>query len=360
VKISNPFLYEEWAEAGLIGLGPENEWVFESCDPALLLLSGHRLEFMLELPLEKATRCRGEVAWITIEEGDRLVFGVHCEEVSFDCANAAGEFFLQNWGAKPSDLAKLGIILKKFKERLRFSFVATQDEYLDVLKLRRNAYVHAGKRDAETLPEQFSSNFDKQSRILAAYHDDAMVASLTLTFPLDNTSGLRSETMFPGKKYPVAVPAKETMLEAHSFCTHKDYRGGDLFQGMVAHALRCMILSDREWMITLATRELLPLYKRIGFKSTGATTAVPELNEIEHTLILLHRNAVLYGSGMNPFHWDYFYGELMKDLSGKGLLEFSAWRKTMLSLMFSLGALGRKWTKRRLIKEFRRYMARVK
>ena len=352
VRIENPFLYDEWAEAGLIGFGPGNEWILESFDSALLLLKGLDLRFFIQLPMENGGLCSGEVLWMSAAEGDRLLFAVRWSNVSFDLGNAMGEFLMQFWGAKPSELPGYGIHLKRFKEQLRFQFVSTQDEYEKVLQLRRNAYVRAGKQDPDAPAERFSSLSDTRSRILAAFHQETLVASMTLAFPTKDTRMLRSEAQFPEGKCPVKIPPKDKLIEVHSFCTHKDFRGGDLVQGMVEHALRCLILSDREWAITMTTRELLPLYERFGFKRTGASAKVASLNGLEHFLVLLDRNAVIHGAGINPLNWEYFYGDLMRDLLGKKLLEIPFWRRSVLFIHSLLGGFSKAFIKRSLERDF--------
>ncbi|MDB5048087.1 MAG: type pilus assembly PilZ [Fibrobacteres bacterium] len=353
VKVANPFLYDEWADAGLIGIGPGNEWVFESSDTALLLLPGHTLRLFIQLPMENGGMCSGDIVWTSVREGDRILFSVRWSDIPFELSNAVGEYLLQSWGCSPGDLPRYGIMLKRFKEQLRFRFISTQHEYEQVLELRRNAYVYAGKRDESTEVEQLASMTDKYSRILAAFHHDTMVASLALTFPNNDSFRLRSEDSFPGNKYPVAIPPKGKLLEAHSLCTHKDFRGGDLFQGMMVHALRCLILSDRRWAITLVTDQLLPLYQRFGFRKTGATTSVPSLNNIRHHLIALDTHTVTNGMGLNPLDWEYFYGELIRDLLDKRLLTLSTWRNVVLYYRAIMGGFAKHWIKRRLEKQFR-------
>ena len=117
------------------------------------------------------------------------------------------------------------------------------------------------------------------------------------------------------------MPAKAKLIEAHTFCTRKEYRGGDLVRGMFEQVARCLLLSDRDWIITLTTAELWPLYRKIGFRKLGASVPVEYFGGQVHHLILLHRSAWETGKGMTVIAWNYFYGELIRDLVTRHFLE---------------------------------------
>jgi hypothetical protein len=230
------------------------------------------------------------------------------------------------------------------------------DEYRKVLELRLEAYAKAGKVASSAAPEQLASRFDKHSRILAAYREDELVACLGLTFPKDGAFRLRSELLFPGGKYPVAVPPKETLIEAHSFCTRPEYRGGDLLKGIFGQVGRCLLLSDRDWIITMATGELWPLYRRIGFKRLGVSAPVDFLGGLEHHLIIMHRSSFLFARRMTPSTWNYFFGDLVRDLLDKRYLDIPPHQALYVK---ALSRIGRGWFRNpdsRLENEFRQFL----
>ena len=355
-RILNPYLFDEWAMAECIGIGPENTLLFNTTDHTLFLLPGQSLKISMELASAADGLFDGVLLWCIKQQDDSIHFSVTPKNMSFEINNALAEHILQDWGRKPEELKSCGFQIRHFKNQLDFSFVSTQEEYSQVLMLRRNAYVHAGKCESKTVPEHLTSLHDPHSRILAAYHNKEMVASLTMNFGKHGTSPFRSEGEFPGNKYPVALPPKEKMIEVYSACTHKDYRGGDLLRGMIEHTVRTLLLSDRDWIITLVTDELWLLYQRMGCKKVGASVQIRHLNNIEHHLILIHRNAVLYGTGMNILDWNYFYSDLMKDMLKKRMLLIPPWRKIGMLGLLSLAALSSKWLSRKREKEFQKYL----
>ncbi|HKP95088.1 MAG TPA: hypothetical protein VJ385_04955, partial [Fibrobacteria bacterium] len=351
-KIRNPFLYNEWAEAKLLAIGPNASFVFESSDPALLLFAGARITVDVEVPLDSKGILTGKVKWIRPGGEGKLVFSIGDNDLSFDLSNAIGEHFIQSEICKPSLLSDFGIRVKRFKDQFRFRFITTQEEYEGLLGLRRAAYVQAGKLAPDASIDPAEAEFDARSRLLTAFHGETLVASIALCFGTPNVP-FRSEGSFPGSKYPDCIPPRHTLIEARSLCTDFDYRGGDLIQGMFEHIARCILFSDRRWMITFTTDRLWPLYRRIGFRKTGVSVAVKDLGGLKHHLILLHRDSLVCGLRMTPFDWNYFFGQLVRELVGRGQLRLGKAQKARLAWYSLFSGMTRKWIRAQLERDFR-------
>lgn len=347
----NPFLYEEWAGCHLIAVGPDASLVFTSRDPSLLLLPGGRLELEIEVPLDRETRFAGQVQWIR-RDGPSTLFSVRAAEMSFSLSNAIGAHFVDSELCTPVQLAEFGIALMRFKDQFRFRFISTREEYRSLLALRRKAYAHAGKIDPEAAPDPEEIGFDNRSRLLAAFHGEVPVASVALTFGTEDEP-LRAECFWPGKRYPVPMPPRDSIIEARGLCTEGEYRGGDLIQGMFEQIARTMLFSDRKWIATLATDALWPLYRRIGFRKTGAAIAVEALEGIRHHLILLHRDSLLCGRNMSPIDWNYFFGPMVRDLIARGHLEPDRLARWRISWYSGFSGLVGKWARVRLERKFK-------
>lgn len=358
VRIANPILYHEWSEAELAGFDGKGVWIFESEDSGLLLFKDAPISLIFDVPMETEDECLGAVAWIRSVGPNRISFGIRWTRLSFQVSNALGEHLLQSESLSPALLSPYGIHLRRFRENLKFSVISTLEEYSKVLDLRRDAYAQAGKIPREISPERLASKYDRESRILGAFHGKDLVATLGLTFPKDDAYQLKSEVLFPGGRYPVKVPPKSTMMEAHTFCTRREYRGGDLVRGIFEQVARCLILSDREWIITLTTAELWPLYRKIGFRRLGASVPVEYFGGLEHHLILLHRNAFVSGNGLTPFAWNYFFGDLVRDLISKGYIELRKRQAMRIKALSLFGGMVKTWSEARLEKEFRLFLER--
>jgi hypothetical protein len=355
-QVANCILYNEWSDAVLVEIRGAGEWVFESRDSSLLLFRGLEAEFQLDLPLDEEAACTGRVRWmLPLAEGG-LRFCLAVEQPGPGISNALGEHLLRSQACAPKELRSLGVCLQRFRDELRFQFVSTLDEYSDVLNLRAHAYRMAGKLAPDTTPAKLVSKLDRRTRFLAAYHGDLMVACVALTFADREDSPLRSEGEFRDGRYPVPVPAKTRMIELHSLCTHKDYRGGDLAKSMIEHCARALLLSDRDWYITFITGDLLPLYRRIGFREAGARAPIKALGGIEHHLVLLHKHAFLLGKGISPASWHHFFADLVQDLLAKGFVQLTARQRFRIAAYRLVGSLARRWLKAATELEFRSFL----
>jgi hypothetical protein len=347
----NPFLYEEWAGCLLIAVGPDASLVFSSEDPSLLLLPGAPLDLDVEVPLEADTRFTGKIQWIR-RQGTTTIFSVQASEMSFSLSNAIGSHFVDAELCTPVQLAEFGIALRRFKDQFRFRFISTKEEYRSLLSMRRKVYAQAGKIDPDSAPDHEEIGFDDRSRLLAAFHGDVPVASVALTFGTANEP-LRAECFWPGRRYPVPMPPRDSLIEARGLCTEGEYRGGDLIQGMFEQIARTMLFSDRKWIATLTTDALWPLYRRIGFRKTRAAIAVEALEGIRHHLILLHRDSLLCGKRMSPIDWNYFFGPMVRDLIARGHLDPDRLTRWRIRLYSAFTGLVNKWIRIRLERRFK-------
>ena len=251
----------------------------------------------------------------------------------------------------PDTLKRLGFPIRFFRKRLVFRFVETMEEYGEVLNLRRNAYVEAAKRPEETIPEEMSLDWDRSSRILCAFHEGKLIASAALTFPFDESYVLRTETAFPDSRFPMETLPKTELMEVNSLCTHKDYRRGDLLHAMFEQIGRIFILSDRKCIMNLSDGNLLPMYKRIGFRDLGHTGIF--LGR-EHHLIRLTKEAITLGKGMPLIDWTLVYGDMMADILEKRMLPFTLAEACAIRAKLVLRGLIKRLNGARREKEFQR------
>lgn len=320
-RLAHPFIFGHWCLLRVSDVNRNMGLSFISRDPSILVFEGMELKIHFELASHREAPMTARVAWVHATESNEVKFGVTCMDMAWSLHNGICEFLLFSRLWSPARLREAGFRSQQVKGRIRFRSVKTLDDYAEVLYLRRDAYVGIGRKPAGTRPEEMAGNLDGQSRILMAHHQDKLVGTLTFTFPTNEDAVLDSQAGFPGQKYPVEIPPKANLIEVSRLCIHEEYRSTDLLQGMFEHGIKHFLLSDRHWLLTSAVVELLPIYRRIGFFGLKASYKHHALNNQKHHLILAHRDAFLYGRGINLLVWNTMFGELINHLLDRGMVK---------------------------------------
>ncbi|MEO6098370.1 MAG: hypothetical protein ABIW76_22940 [Fibrobacteria bacterium] len=352
-EIRNDFLYGEWCDLTLTGLERGPILIFSSADPSLSLFPGAEVRVHLKFPSSRENSVLGRIDRLSTTATGGIRFHLIPRYFPAELANELAESLVFESNLPPEEIKSLGFPARYFRNRLEFRFAANMKDYRKVIVLRRNAYVEAGKKAADTAPESMSSEWDRKSRILCAFHEDTLVASVTLTFPESESAILRSQAAFPGSEYPPGVPAKTDLIEINSLCTHLDYRKGDVLHALFEQIARCFLLSDRSHILTLCDENLLKLYLKVGFRNLGHRCTYLG---IEHHLIRGDKDGIRIGKGVPILAWAGLYGDLVQDLMGNGLLEASAWEKRLIRFKLLFLPLSKRILGARMEKMFRKHL----
>lgn len=350
-EIRNSILFGEWSTIRLSGIRKGLALEFISKDGCLPLFAGQELEIQLSLPTSTANSYRAKIS--RLERLDEETLRVRMEPVTLSAslANDLAELLASECRISPDFLKNLGFPIRFFRNRVAFGFVESMEDYEKVVKLRRNAYVDAGKKELDTSPEKMSSKWDKLSRILCIYHEGILVACATMTFPTADTPTLRSQAAFPGGEYPCPVPDKTDFIEVNGLCTHIDYRKGDLLHAVFEHIARAFLFSDRHFILTLADDSLLPLYKNIGFADLRQECTYLDR---KHHLILADKRTVQSGWRMPVLAWNRMYGNLVADLMERRVLTLSLGERLLIRAKLALRPLADKLAGDRMESIFRK------
>ena len=84
-------------------------------------------------------------------------------------------------------------------------------------------------------------------------------------------------------------------------------------------AITC-IQARRHTVVGCATKELLPIYKKIGFRDTGIVYKHPQLNNVEHNLIIANARSSILGRDVGPIVWNVLWKDTAKYLIENELL----------------------------------------
>lgn len=319
----HPLLYGKRTGLRLIGIGQGLNLVFVCVDGSLLAGLGAEMPIFLFLSADGGGGFRGRVRRIdcvetssrpahrTGKSGVNLRVELEPVGMSASLAENLREYLVSGCGIPSETLASRGFPLRPRGRHAAMTFVDTMDKYEDVLELRRDAYVGAGKCPEGTPVEALSSEWDRRSRILCLYHGKTLAATATLTFPEARDARLRTESAFAGGVYPCPMPDRSEFIEVSGLCIHRDFRKGDLLQTVFRQVARLLFLSERRYIVTLADASLVKMYRRIGFRVLEAECAYLG---VAHHLILGDKRSMVSARGMSRKAWHGIYGEMMEEL----------------------------------------------
>lgn len=353
----NPLFYGERSQLRLCGLRPGLRMDFIAQDPAHPLFRGQKLRLHLMIPTSGKCGMDARIESLELAPGARIKVRARAEGMDSALANELAEFLAYDNGISPDVLKRMGFPIRIFRHRVDFRFVETLDDYAQVLALRRNAYVEVGKRGAGTTPEDMSLTWDRHSRILCGYYKGTLVASAALTFPASDSEIMRSETAFPGNRFPGDPPPRTRVMEVNSLCTHKDFRRGDLLHAVFEQIARIFLLSDRDHIMNLSDDNLLPMYLGIGFKAQGH---IGRFLDRPHHLIKVGKETVMRGRGIGILRWNVLYGDLMRELASKGMIRLRPAEKWALAIRLAFAPLANRLSAARNDKGFRKAAAAAK
>jgi predicted GNAT family N-acyltransferase len=183
-----------------------------------------------------------------------------------------------------------------------FSFVRTQQEYVQVTKLRSEAFQSVDGLGVVSSPEDMADVFDARSRIIIAKYRDKVIATLRVCFH-------GPEDLFEEEQYitfPSHFPRKDDMIEASRAATHRDYRGVDLFHNMMRFMMLTTLQSGRRYIIQSTYAALVPIYERIGFTHTGLHVPHPVFPGEKLHLLLGDARGVAEGQSGKKFTFLYY------------------------------------------------------
>lgn len=359
-RVSHPFIFGHWCLLRVSDVNRNMGLSFVCRDPSILVFEGMELKVHFELASHREAPMIARVAWVHATEANEVKFGVTCVNMALTLHNGICDFLLFSRLWSPARLRQAGFRSQQVKGRLRFRSVKTMDDYAEVLYLRRDAYVGIGKKPPGTRPEEMAGNLDGQSRILMAHHQDKLVGTLTFTFPTKEDAVLDSQAGFAGQKYPVELPPKANLIEVSRLCIHEEYRSTDLLQGMFEHGIKHFLLSDRHWLLTSAVAELLPIYRRIGFRGLKASYRHHALNNQEHHLILAHRDAFLRGRGVNLLVWNNMFGDLIGHLLERGMIKVPGHVRAIIRFKLLFLPLSKRFLEKSANRAFKKHLDSIR
>jgi len=297
------------------------------------LVPGATLEATCSFPtLEQVKIAFRVVQARVVEDGGKqaLSLGVTWEAQGARASETIGQYLLQfGPGATPEQLRAEGLRVRSTSRAFDFGSVADEDDYREVLALRRLAYVHAEKVSPDAADEEMGDAFDPQSRIITARYRGKMVGSIRVMFPRSESDRLKHEDYC---ELPASLPPRTEIVEMSKACTHPEFRGSDLFYSIIKHGGLVAIQSRRKYILMSCTDQLYPIYKKLGFKDLGVSYVHAKMG-LRH-YVMLGEVAAMVAGRMNPIMWNVAIGpELWAFANLCGVVPHNPWRNARVRIL---------------------------
>jgi predicted GNAT family N-acyltransferase len=247
---------------------------------------------------------------VTNEAGkDLLSLGFEIVDPTTRDRSTIGQYLVQfGNSASPDDLRAQDLPPESVARAIDFSFVRTRDELAEVLRLRTEAYSDAGKVGDDV--DLLADSFDAKSRIVIGKHNGRIVASARVFIPQSGDL-LEHEDFL---QLPEECARREDLVEIMRVCTDNEYRRSDLLLALFRYVAITCVQASRFTVVGCATPELVPIYRRIGFRATGIRYTHPLLNNKEHVLLLANAKKAILGIDINPIIWNLVWRDTAKYL----------------------------------------------
>ncbi len=276
------------------------------------LLPGMMLEASLSFPCIGQVNATLKIVNVRVESNagkPSLILGMRFVQKSPPLDEYVGQYVLQfGPGVSVQEIRQAGLKIKSVDSATQYSFVKSPADYHEVLELRHQAYSAVGKADRDADPLVMSDVFDTQSRILMARHGNRTIGSWRVTFHRSDEQNEYDQYV----RFPKDFPRRDEILVLSRICTDPQYRGSDLFYGMMRQCLITTLQSKRRYLLGGCSDELLPLYQKIGFVPTGIYFVHGGLNKIKEQIILADSMNIILGKDVDFGIWKKFYSDLAR------------------------------------------------
>ncbi len=287
---------------------------------------GQRLECTLNLPYVGTVRTDVKVKHVNTtfyRNKQFLVMGAEFIKKDSILLRSLGDYLLNF--AKEATVKSLnseGFGLKNVSRWLDFSFVKSEEEYNQVLKLRYKTYKNIGKVSESTTVKDMADEFDSKASILVAKYNGEIIGSVAYMFP----DGIGTTMMGRDVKYSdfgkLLKPTDVT--EIWRFCIDNSFRKADITYDITARVVLAAIKNKRRFLFSSTTKNMLDFYKKIGFKETGVKYTNRPLKGIEHEVIIMDVYDAIIGKSVGIKYWNKLYKGSYKYLSNIDELDLSS------------------------------------
>lgn len=343
-QFDHPFFYRQNFYFNIEKLSARG-FTVSGIDAACVLFSGMRLTLRLGV-IESECSVEAIVSGVVPdEEGRQRCFLRIADGLTTSVERHLSQYCFHYLKCTPKALRAAGMRSYYVKDLVQFKFVETQQEYEDVLSLRRRNYAAVRKVDFDAPLKKLSYFFDRYSRILVVYHQGKAIGTATIIIGKRGIQPMEVEVLMAESDFH-QLPPYEKMFEVAALCLDKGYRDTDILHGMFEQVYKYAIMHGRQYLVISSDKYLLDMYKTVGFQDTGFSFVQPKYRNLKMNVLCMDAMTTKWGKGMNPITWWGVWGNVSLYLHQRRILHYSPVEKMRVygsRCLFDLYFRWREW-----------------
>ncbi|MDY6919448.1 MAG: hypothetical protein SV765_04460 [Pseudomonadota bacterium] len=319
-QFQHPFFYRQNYYFDVHSLSARGFYL-QGIDPGCVLFSGMRLTLRLGM-FDCDQSVVGTVSDVSCDENGQQCCFLRIDMLALSLEQQLTQYCFHYLRTTPKELRRSGLRSYHVKDLVQFKFVETQQEYEDVLALRRRNYAAVRKVDAAAPLSKLSYFFDRYSRILVVYHQGKAIGTATIIIGRREIEPMEVEVLMSEAEFE-QLPAYDQMFEVAALCLDKGYRDTDILHGMFEHIYKHAMMNGRNYIVISSDKYLLEMYRTVGFQDTGFSFVQPKYRDLKMHVLVMDDLTTKWGKGMNPVTWWGVWGDVSLYLYRRRIISYT-------------------------------------
>ncbi|MEE2733477.1 MAG: hypothetical protein VYA55_21830 [Pseudomonadota bacterium] len=319
-QFQHPFFYRQNFYFDVESLSARG-FSISGVDAGCVLFSGMRITLRLGV-FDSDRTIEGVVYDVSSDDSSGQRCFVRIEAMTSEVEKQLAQYCFHYLRKTPRDLRRSGLRSYFVKGFVQFKFVETQQEYEDVLALRRRNYAAVRKVDSDVPLKKLSYFFDRYSRILVVYHQGKAIGSATIIIGKRGLEPMEVEVLMSEADFQQLPPYEKT-FEVAALCLDKGYRDTDILHGMFEHIYKYAMMHGRNYIVISTDKYLMDMYKTVGFQDTGFSFVQPKYRNLKMSVMIMDDLTTKWGKGMNPVTWWGVWGSVSLYLYKRRVIHYT-------------------------------------
>jgi predicted GNAT family N-acyltransferase len=243
--------------------------IFNALNEDNVFLPGITYAIKVQLPAGVGFECKARLIEVDFDHHEQRITGVmKFEKIDLAAREQIGQTcILGVKDSTPESLREIGIFVGAIvPSSLEMTYPSSEEEYKEMLDLRRRAYQGVGKfLDAKSADEVWDE-YDDISRHIVFRLRKKIIATIRVVFCHKDPS--LSEHVKWGVKIPQKI-LEAGFVEVSRAAVEESYRSTDIFAGLMTNTLKLAIENRVRYIVVSCNPHLVATYKSIGGSVVG-------------------------------------------------------------------------------------------